>query len=244
MTEPGPAASAGNVSAGNASAGNVSAGDSQIDDDAARRRTARRGLATAVLACLVGAGLALFAVSRTWTTTTERQPPPLPAKLVDHTGASLIGWLPALALVGLAGAGALLATRGRVRRIIGLLLVLVGFGVVAGAIDGLDLAAGAWPVIVGVGGLGIASAGLSATRSGATWPAMGARYERPARPGGPTAAHADAAAEASMRDASAPAGSGVQAPSERGTTAGRRARTPASMWDDLDRGVDPTDREA
>ena len=149
-----------------------------VDGRRGARRAARRGLATAVLACLVGAGLALFAVTRTWTTTTQRQAPPLPAKLVDHTGASLIGWLPALALVGLAGAGALLATRGRVRTIIGLLLVLVGLGVVAGAIDGLDIAAGAWPVIVGVGGLGIAWAGLSAMRSGTTWPAMGARYER------------------------------------------------------------------
>jgi len=213
-----------------------------LDDGATHRRTARRGLATAVLACVVGAGLALFAATRTWTTTTQRQAPPLPDKLVDHTGASLIGWLPALALVGLAGAGALLATRGRVRTIIGLLLALVGLGVVAGAIDGLGLAAGAWPVIVGVGGLGIAWAGLSATRSGTTWPAMGARYERPAAS---MAAHGDAPPGASMNDASAPpAGSGPQAPSERAATAGGRSRTPASMWDDLDRGVDPTDREA
>jgi len=219
--------------------------DSRVDGDAARRRAARRGLAMAVLACVVGAGLALFAATRTWTTTTQRQAPPLPDKLVDHSGGSLIGWLPALALVGLAGAGALLATRGRVRTIIGLLLVLVGLGVVAGAIDGLDIAAGAWPVIVGVGGLGIAWAGLSATRSGTTWPAMGARYERPARAAGPMATHADAAAGASMNDTSAPpGGSGRQAPSERETAAGRRARTPASMWDDLDRGVDPTDRGA
>lgn len=200
-----------------------------VDDGAARRRVARRGLATAVLACVVGAGLALFAATRTWTTTTQRQAPPLPDKLVDHTGGSLIGWLPALALVGLAGAGALLATRGRVRTIIGLLLVLVGLGVVAGAIDGLDIAAGAWPVIVGVGGLGIAWAGLSAMRSGTTWPAMGTRYERSAAP-------------AERTDDSA--GTLAAAPSDRDARAGSRARTPVSMWDDLDRGVDPTDREA
>lgn len=224
MTEPGPATPVGNTPI-----------------DAANRRAARRGLATAVLACVVGAAVALFAATRTWTTTTQRQAPPLPDKLVDHTGAALIGWLPALALVGLAGAGALLATRGRVRTIIGLLLVLVGLGVVAGAIDGLDLAAGAWPVIVGVGGLGIAWAGLSAARSGTTWPAMGARYERAA---GPVAANAGATAGASITEASAADGSGSTASSERATTAGRPARTPVSMWDDLDRGVDPTDREA
>lgn len=240
MTEPSPA-----TPVGNTPVGKTPVGDSPVDvalvNDASRRRAARRGLATAVLACLIGAGLALFAVTRTWTTTTQRQAAPLPAKLVDHSGASLVGWLPALALVGLAGAGALLATRGRVRTMIGLLLMLVGLGVVAGAIDGLDVAAGAWPVIVGVGGLGIAWAGVSAMRSGATWPAMGARYERPAvHPGSP-----DAPADASMSDAAAgAAGGGSDPPSDRATAAGRRPRTHASMWDDLDRGVDPTDREA
>ena len=218
--------------------GDAPVDDSPVDGDAERRRAARRGLATAVLACVVGAGLALFAATRTWTTTTQRQAPPLPDKLVDHTGGSLIGWLPALALVGLAGAGALLATRGRVRTIIGLLLVLVGLGVVAGAIDGLDIAGGAWPVIVGVSGLGIAWAGLSAARSGTTWPAMGARYERPA-------VHpANAPADATASDPAGVAGGTSDTPSDRDATAGHRARTPASMWDDLDRGVDPTDREA
>jgi hypothetical protein len=255
MTEPSPATPVGNTPVDQTPVdktpvGEAPVGDSQVDvalanvalvNDAARRRAARRGLATAVLACLIGAGLALFAVTRTWTTTTQRQAAPLPAKLVDHSGASLVGWLPALALVGLAGAGALLATRGRVRTMIGLLLVLVGLGVVAGAIDGLDVAAGAWPVIVGVGGLGIAWAGVSAMRSGATWPAMGARYERPAvHPGSP-----DAPADASMSDAAAGAASGgSDAASGRASAAGRRPRTHASMWDDLDRGVDPTDREA
>jgi Tryptophan-associated transmembrane protein (Trp_oprn_chp) len=200
-----------------------------LGDDAAIRRTARRGLTTAVLACVVGAGIALFAATRTWSTTTQRQAPPLPDRLVHHTGGSLIGWLPALALVGLAGAGALLATRGIGRTIIGLLLVILGLGLVGGAIDGLDIAAGVWPVFVGLGGLGIAWSGLAALRSGATWPAMGARYERSATPARSTDERADASAAA---------------PSESGVTAGRRPRTHASMWDDLDRGVDPTDREA
>ena len=198
-------------------------------DDAARRRTARRGLTTAVLACVVGAGIALLAATRTWSTTAQRQAPPLPEKLVNHTGGSLIGWLPALALVGLAGAGALLATRGIGRTIIGLLLAVIGLGLVGGAIDGLDVAAGVWPVFVGIGGLGITWSGLAALRSGATWPAMGARYERSAAPAGPTDGSGDASAAA---------------PSERSVTAARRTRTHASMWDDLDRGVDPTDREA
>jgi len=203
-------------------------------DDVAGR-AARRGLATAVVTCLAGAGLALLAVTRTWATSVHRQAAPLPNKVVDHTGASLIGWLPALALVGLAGAGALLATRARWRRATGALVLLVGLGVVAGAVDGLRIAAGAWPAFVGVGGLAIAWAGLAAVRSGGTWPAMGSRYERPAArtpaevatsESGPTEGvpSADLAATDAALDA---------------TAAGAR-RTPASMWDDLDRGVDPT----
>lgn len=176
------------------------------------RRAGRRGLASAVLTCAVGAGLALFAVTRTWSTTLEKQPAPLAAKTVHHTGASFLGWLPALALVGLAGAGALLATRGGGRTVVGFLLLLVGLGVLGGGIDGLDIAPGIWPAVVGAGGLAVSWSGLAAMRAGAIWPAMGARYERPA-----------------------------------GTPAGQspfpdRRGTPASMWDDLDQGVDPTDR--
>src|SRR5262249_1045497 len=65
------------------------------------------------------------------------------------------------------------------------LLLLAGLGVVGGAIDGLRLAAGgahAWPVLAAAGGLAIAGAGLMAMRSGATWPAMGSRYERTSAP--------------------------------------------------------------
>jgi hypothetical protein len=178
--------------------------------------------------CVVGAGLALFAATRTWTTTIQRQAPPLPDKVVAHTGASLLGWLPALALVGLAGAGALLATRRTWRTVIGLLLLVVGFGVLGGGIDGLDVAAGAWPIFVGVGGLAIAWSGLAAMRSGGTWPAMGARYERPAGNPAHTAAASDPASPA---------------PIDGGTAAACPSRTHASMWDDLDHGVDPTDRD-
>jgi tryptophan-associated transmembrane protein len=167
----------------------------------------RRGLLTAVVRCLVGAGIAVFAVTRTWSTTLTLQPAPLPPLHTPHSGSSQIGWLVAVALVGLAGAGALLATRRGVRVIIGALLGLIGLVVVGGGVDGLRLAHGAriaWPLLVIVGGALIAMAGLRAMRHGASWPAMGTKYEPPsgARPDRPV--------------------------------------TEASMWDDLDRGVDPT----
>jgi hypothetical protein len=206
--------------------------ESAVRHDSARR-AGRRGLATAVLACLAGAGVALLAVTRTWTTTIERQAAPLPNKIIAHTGVALLGWVSALALVGLAGAGALLATKGAWRRGIGVVVLLVGLGVVAGGIDGLATAGGAWPVLVGIGGLAIAWAGLSALRSSATWPAMGTRYDRPvAGTTGPAAASEPAAAPTIEGE-----------PTDASTVAGRRPRTHASMWDDLDRGVDPTDRD-
>jgi tryptophan-associated transmembrane protein len=193
-----------------------------VSVDADRRRSARRGLATAVVVCAAGAGLALFAATRTWSTSIEPQPAPLPARTVDHTGASMIGWLPALALVALAGAGALVATRGVARTAIGVLVLLAGFGVLGGAIDGLATDAGAWPVLVLIGGAAVVWAGVAAIQSGATWPAMGARYERPGGAG-------------RSGETGAPRQGGRSRAAARGTH--------ASMWDDLDRGVDPTDRE-
>ena len=64
-----------------------------------------------------------------------------------------------------------------------------------------------------VGGLAIVAGGIEAVRRGATWPAMGARYDRAA----PDAA-------------------------EPGRAAKERPVTEVTMWDDLDRGIDPTDR--
>src|SRR4051794_28459648 len=74
-----------------------------------------RDRSVAVAACVAGAGLALLAVSRVWVHETVVRPAPLPRAYETHTGSALVPWLPALALVALAGAGALLATRGAAR---------------------------------------------------------------------------------------------------------------------------------
>ena len=168
-----------------------------------------RGFTIALAACVVGAGITLFAVTRTWSQTLTRRPAPLAPVMTGHAGTGHLGWVVAIALVGLAGAGALVATKAGVRTVVGVLLGLAGLAIVGGGIEGLTIAGGvrlAWPVIVMIGGLLIAYGGLRTTREGASWPAMGARYERPAR------------------SRSGPA-------------------TEASMWDDLDRGVDPTARD-
>ena len=182
----------------------------------------RRSYLLSLLACLAGAGLAAYAVTRTWSVQVVQRPG-LSDLRTARTGVDVAPWVIGLALVGLAGTGALLATYGRVRRALGVLLALVGAGVAAGAIAGragLDVgAAGAggtvWPVLCVAGGLVIAAGGVTAVRRGHLWPRMSARYERPAR-------GADAEPlRARQADATAPADY-------------------RAAWESLDRGDDPT----
>lgn len=170
----------------------------------------RRGLAYAVLLCLAGAGLALYAATRTWSVEVTVRPAPLPELRTDHRGAA---WIAPVAVVGLAAAGALVATRGAARRAVGVLLVFIGAGLALGGGQGLPEAR-LWPALCLLGGVVVAVAGGLTVIHGHTWPAMGARYER-----------------------------GRDAPSDRPAPAvqdGPVASTQA--WDALDRGEDPTVR--
>jgi uncharacterized membrane protein (TIGR02234 family) len=200
--------------------------------------TPARELGTAVLGCLAGAGLAVYAATRVWSVqVTER--PGLSALRAATTGAAHEPWLVGFALVALAGAGALLATRGALRRLLGGLLAVVGAAVAAGAVvgrTGLEPgAAGAgatiWPIAVVIGAAMIVWVGLAAARHGHHWPAMGSRYDR--RPAPPAPARATAGT-----GPSATAGpGGVEEPAPAGPPPDTRA-----IWDALDRGIDPTER--
>ncbi|BEL08970.1 hypothetical protein Q0Z83_071610 [Actinoplanes sichuanensis] len=168
----------------------------------------------AVAAGLAGAGLALFAATRVWAVDIEQRPGLSDLRTVQ-TGAETQPWLIGLAVVGLAGTGALLATRGVARRVLGVLLVLTGAGVAAGAIlarAGLDpgSASPVWPIACVCGGAALAAGGVLVARHGHLWSAMSARYER--RPATPAAVEPDS------------------------PTTGR------DLWDALDRGEDPTAR--
>ncbi|MFG1757632.1 Trp biosynthesis-associated membrane protein [Micromonospora echinofusca] len=186
---------------------------------AGRSDPGRRELTYAVLLCVAGAGLALWASTRTWAVELTARPTPLPPVRDARTGAGLLPWLPALALVGLAGGGAVLATRGRARRLLGGLLCGLGVAVAAGGGYGLVAAfdgevARHWPALCLLGGVLATAGGLLTALRGRRWPAMGARYER--RPAG------DAAPVAR--------GDGGQVTGRRTTEA----------WDAMDRGEDPT----
>jgi uncharacterized membrane protein (TIGR02234 family) len=201
-----------------------------------------RRLGYAVLACAAGGGLAIYAATRTWSLRVVARPG-LPDLRTARTGAEQMPLLVGLALVALAGAGALLATRGRVRRALGGLLVLAGVAVAGVAVlgrAGLDpgragAAATVWPAACVLGGAMIVAAGLAAARHGDRWPAMGSRYER---------------GDVPPRPAELAAGSGPLPPA--GHT---RPHTPGdhvpeepdprpvdtrAAWDALDRGDDPT----
>jgi len=182
--------------------------------------TPRRELGAALLTCSGGAALALFAAGRVWARATVAESTAgLPVEL---TGRELAPAVASLALVGLVGALALLATRSAGRRVAGALLVLTGLGLAVAAAAGAGRAdqalareAGAavgtheaatsppqltgWPWLAGSGGLVLAAVGGLAVAHGPRWPGLSARYEAPSA-----------------------------------------AQEPDGMWQALDRGEDPT----
>ncbi|MFF0230860.1 Trp biosynthesis-associated membrane protein [Micromonospora sp. NPDC005254] len=181
----------------------------------------RRQLTYAMLLCLAGAGLALWAATRGWSVELTARPAPLPPVREARSGAALLPWLPALALVTLAGGGAVLATRGWVRRLLGVLLGVLGLAVAAGGGYGLvadldGVVSRQWPALCLLGGLLAAVGGGWTALRGDVWPAMGARYERPTW----------TVTESAPTTVAPP-----------GRMAGRRT---TEAWDALDRGEDPT----
>jgi uncharacterized membrane protein (TIGR02234 family) len=203
--------------------------------------TPRRALASCVVGCLAGAGVALYSATRTWSLQVIARPG-LSDLHTARTGADEVPLLVGLALVALAGAGALLATRGLVRRLLGGLLAVVGAGVVAGAVAGragLDAgqagAGGAvWPIVCVVGGGLIVFGGVGAARRGHLWPSMGSRYERRTVPP-PPARLGDGA-----RPSAAAGPNRTQDPADADQRAEVRPVDTRDAWDALDRGDDPT----
>lgn len=142
----------------------------------------RAGIAATIVTGLAAAGLALFAATRTWLVEPGLRPAPLPPVPVARTGGSLVPALTASAVVGLAAVLALLATRGRARLVVAGVVIASGAGTVAAALYGFCVYAdvNAWPVVAGLGGLGLLAVGIRALRRSPDWPAMSTRYERTA----------------------------------------------------------------
>ena len=210
--------------------------------------TPQRRLGTSVAACLAGSALAIYGATRVWSIlVTER--PGLTDLRATSTGAARAPWLIGLALVTLAGTGALLATRGTARRVLGGLLTLAGLGIIAAAITarlGVDPgAAGAgatvWPIACVIGGALIIWSGYTAARHGQSMPAMSSRYERstvpPEQPGVAATPAPTAAAGLSRKQDRTQDRNQVHTPDTERATAAAENR---AAWDALDRGDDPT----
>jgi uncharacterized membrane protein (TIGR02234 family) len=165
--------------------------------------TARRELQLAVVLCLVGSAAVLVAASRSWVGLRMPAAAPLPSHTLRVSGAHLAPGARPLALLGLAGVAALLATRKLGRLVVGALVAVAGLGVVAVIVRVLadpaqalarseplrldprvagrpDL--GAWPYLALLGGLLIAAGGVLIAVRGRRWATLAARYDAPATP--------------------------------------------------------------
>lgn len=164
--------------------------------------TSRRLYVPVVLALLALGGVAFFAASRVWIEATVRAKG-LPSDLITISGADAQPLVPALALVVVTSALAVLAASRRVRWIVGVLLVLVGIGaalLVATGGTSLDHSlenavrasstftgrntpdgtrAVLWPVVTGISFVLAAALGVVVIRLAGSWPTMGSRFDAP-----------------------------------------------------------------
>jgi uncharacterized membrane protein (TIGR02234 family) len=185
--------------------------------------TGTRGRAVAVVACLAGAGLVLLASSRAWAELPASGGGLVPSGPAPLTGRDLVPLAYACGLAALAGTLALLATRGWPRRVVGVLLVVLGGAALLSGLTGAGAqavrdAAGtaaeapvtrtAWPWVSHAGAVLVVAAGVLTAAVGHRWAGMSDRYDAPAA-----------------------------------REQGRAARRPADagdLWSALDRGEDPT----
>lgn len=181
--------------------------------------TPRRQYAVALTCVVLGAVLVLISAGQTWAT--GEVAGSSAAGHLKVTGHDAAGGVAGVALVALAGIAGLVATRGRLRRVVAVVVILAGLSVVAQAVasdlhGALDKAAATaagvssahatrvqttlagWVCVLG--GLLIIAGGWLAVRHGKDWPAMGSRYER----------------------------------------SGARTDRPLDTWAALDQGIDPT----
>lgn len=190
------------------------------------------GYGPALLLGLLGAVGMTVGVARPWivATANQRGVPPIEASV---TGADLAPLAGALGVVVLAAFGAIIATKGWVRRGLGLLITVASLIVLVAAIHpggasealeaglsnkgwtGGDYSTSTqgWRWVVLVASLVCAIAGAAVARLGGRWSTMGKEYDAPTR---------------------GPRSSGST------TTAGGEAMSEADVWREIDQGRDPT----
>jgi uncharacterized membrane protein (TIGR02234 family) len=221
--------------------------------------TGRRELTTAVLGAAVAGALALVSGGQAWAEVTAERQAPLPPVVAVLSGADAAPLVPAMGLVLLAAAVALLAVRSLGRVVVGLLMAVAGgvlawsgvralTGTLDAAVAGIpaggtttDVTA-VWPVLAAVAGVLGAATGLLVVLRGRTWPGMGRRYER----GTGAAATDTTATDTPATDTPATDTPAADTPATDTPAADTPARTETdedraqAAWKALDRGEDPT----
>jgi uncharacterized membrane protein (TIGR02234 family) len=184
------------------------------------------------LVVLGGAG-ALLASGRGWQTVRVPRPRPFADAVVDASGRTLEPAVAALGVVALAGVVAVLATRGIARRIVGGLLVAAAIGLAWAAVAGMQpvsahqarsLAADAHTAA------GIDPARAPHVAVHAVWPVLVLVCALAVLLGG--------AAVAAWGHRGIALSSRYEAPAARADAEAQRTST--ALWNDLDRGNDPT----
>ena len=180
------------------------------------------------LVVLAGALLAWFAYGRTW-----QLEPPCTTSFVPRcgqptSGAELEPAGAALALIAALTSLAVVPTRERGRRIVGVLVLLMGLTGLAVSVAARSLSPSSWWVVATIGSILIVVGSVVTIRRSPGWPTMSSRYERGA------AENVDARVDARVDP-----GSNV------GATPGVVSASIEELgvkeaWDALERGVDPT----
>ncbi|TFC15412.1 hypothetical protein E3O19_09935 [Cryobacterium algoritolerans] len=206
--------------------------------------TARRLKLAVILLVLATSGLALLAWSQVWITADALQPGAAP-KTLEVTGSTAAPGLTALALAGVALAGALTIAGPVIRVVLGLLEILLGFSVglaaalalgdparasaalvtaatgIAGkesVTDGVVASVSTpWPYLALVAGFAMAAAGALILVTARRWPGTGSRYQAVRFEAADAAAHSSGTSNDPSSDA-------------------------VDDWDGLTRGEDPTAR--
>ena len=158
----------------------------------------RRGLISVLCGCVVAGAVVLVAAGRVW------RHAELVAATGQHVPVSVTGHtaepaLPALGIALMVMAGAVLAARSWLRRIVGLITVVIGGAVIAIAVASRTDAAAelrqrafavsraavgyslsGWAILTIAAGAAAILAGAATVVRGPTWPALGSRYDAPA----------------------------------------------------------------
>jgi uncharacterized membrane protein (TIGR02234 family) len=157
-----------------------------------------RGYAQTLLLGVASAGAATVGTSRPWQSATATVQG-LPTIRAQVDGADLAPLAAALGFVLLAAFGAVIATRGWVRRGLGVLIVVCAVAVAVAVVHPGGAAAAlerglsakgwtggsyhatssAWRWVAGLGALGCVAAGALIVRFGGQWATMGSRYDAP-----------------------------------------------------------------